>query len=311
MKKITYGAFGGLDVLTLADAEVPEPGANAVLVRVKAAAINPVDWKMREGQVKVLTGWRFPQGLGLEFAGVIERVGRDVTGYVAGDEVFGAAKSSLAEFVVAKVSQIAKMPAGVSFEVASTIPVVGTTAASLFTRADIGPGTEVLIHGAAGGIGMFATQMAVRRGAEVTAVVSGKGVALATRWGVARAVDYRTTDILEDHRQYDVLVELSDRLSFSRANPLLKAGGRYLASLPIPAEVIAGFLNNLYARKKYALLGMRARTDVLESVVSEVASGHIEVVVGKTFPLEAFRDAYALAAARTTAGKVVFAMGAA
>lgn len=310
MKKVVYTAFGGLDVLELIDASVPAVGSREVLVRVKAAAINPVDWKMREGQVKFLTGWRMPQGQGLECSGVIERVGRDVTAYAVGDEVFGAAKPALAEFVVAKVDQIAKKPAGVSFEVAATIPVVGTTAASLFTRAAIGPGTEVLINGATGGIGTFATQMAVRRGATVTAVASESGAALATRWGVARAVDYRRTNVLEEHRQYDVVVDLSDTLSFRRTKALLKPRGTYVASLQNPAEVIAGLFNNLYPTKKYALMGMRARTDVLESVGGEVAAGRIEVIVGKTFPLEAFRDAYTQASARAVVGKVVFVMGA-
>jgi NADPH:quinone reductase-like Zn-dependent oxidoreductase len=310
MKKVGYTAFGGLEVLQLIETNVPATGPRDVLVRVKAAAVNPVDWKMREGKVKFLTGWRMPQGQGLEFAGVIEGVGRDVTEYAAGDEVFGAAKSCLADYVVAKVAQIAKKPAGVSFEVAATIPVVGTTAASLFARAAIGPGTEVLINGATGGIGMFATQMAVRRGATVTAVVSEKRVALVTGWGVARAVDYHTINVLSERREYDVVVDLSDTLTFRRAKALLKPRGMYVASLPIPAELIAGLLNNVYATKKYALMGMRARTDVLESVASEVAAGRIEVVVGNTFPLEAFRDAYAQASSRAVVGKVVFVMGA-
>ena len=247
----------------------------------------------------------------MEFSGVIEQVGRNVTGFVVGDEVFGAAKDCLAELVVAKVGEIAKKPAGVSFEVAATIPVVGTTAASLFGRAAIGPGDEVLINGATGGIGMFATQMAVRRGAQVTAVVSEKGVELVKRWGVHRVVDYRKTNVLEEKRQYDVVVELSDRLSFKQAKPLVKSGGTDVASLPIPAELIAGYLNNLYAKKKYALMGMQARHETLESIAGEVAAGRIKVIIGKTFPLAEFHEAYAQTAAGKFAGKVVFTIGAA
>lgn len=97
MKKVLYRAFGGLDVLELADAAVPEPGAREVLVRVVAAAINPIDWKLREGPVKLLSGWRFPLGQGLEFASFVERIGRSVTDYAVGDEVFGAGNDCLAE----------------------------------------------------------------------------------------------------------------------------------------------------------------------------------------------------------------------
>ena len=310
MKKVLYRSFGGLDVLELAEVAVPEPGPREVRVRVKAAAINPDDRKMREGQVKFLSGWRFPQGQGLEFAGIVDRVGPRVTDYAVGDAVFGAGTDCLAEFAIAKVRSIAKKPAPVSFEVAATIPVVGSTAASLFTRAAIGPGTTVLINGATGGIGMFATQMAVQRGATVTAVASHKAAALVSRWGVARAVDYRTTNVLHERQRYDVIVELSDTLSFRKAKAMLKSGGTFVASLPNPAEFVPGLLGNLVSTRKYALMGMRARTAVLESVVGDVAAGRIEVVVGTTFPLEAFRDAYAQAAARTIVGKVVFVMGA-
>lgn len=311
MKKVVYKAFGGLDVLELIDANIPVVGPHQVLVRVVAASINPVDWKMREGQVKFLTGWRMPQGQGLEFAGVIEQVGRDVSAYAVGDEVFGAAKDCLAEFVVAEEGKIAKKPAGVSFAVAATIPAVGTTAASLFDKVAIGQGTAVLVNGATGGIGMFATQLAVQRGAQVTAVVSDKGVEHVKRWGVHRVVNYRQTNILELGPQFDVVVELSDKLPFKAGRQLVKPGGTYVASLPNPAEILAGLIRNLYSRKKYALMGMRARTEVLAPLASEVASGRIEVVIGRTFALSAFRDAYAQTAAGRFVGKTIFTIGAA
>ena len=309
MKKLLYRSFGGLDVLELADVDVPEPAANEVLVRVKAAAINPVDWKMREGQVKILSGWRFPQGQGLEFAGVVERVGRSVTEYVPGDEVFGAGKDCLAELATAKVASIAKKPPSVSFEEASTIPAVGTTAASLFDKVKIGAGTEVLVNGATGGIGMFLTQMAGHRGAKVTAVVSEKGAAHVERWGVHRVVDYKKTNILEEHHEYDV-VELSDKLPFRRAKPLLKSRGTYVGSLPNPAEMVPGFLGNLMGGRKYALLGMGAKSDTLASIVAEVASGKIQILIGRTFALGEFRRAYERTAAGQFVGKVVFTTGA-
>lgn len=305
MKKVLYRAFGGPEVLELADVAAPEPKAREVLVRVKAAAINPVDWKMREGQVKFLSGWRFPQGQGLEFAGIVERVGSGVTAYKVGDEVFGAANGCLAEMVIAMEQRIAKKPLALSFEAASTIPVVGTTAASLFRRAAIGPGSQVLVNGATGGIGMFVTQMAVQRGAEVTAVVSQKGAALVQRWGVARVVDYREVNVVNEDHRYDVIVELSDKLPFKQAKSQLKPKGTYVASLPNPAEMLPGFLGNLVSARKYALMGMDAKTQVLSDLAAAAASGSIEIVVGQTFALSDFRLAYAKAFAGVFAGKVV------
>jgi NADPH:quinone reductase-like Zn-dependent oxidoreductase len=308
MKKLIYRQFGGLEVLELADVAVPTPGAGEVLVRVRAAAINPVDWKMREGHVKFLTGWRMPQGQGVEFAGVVERIGDGVTGYAAGDEVFGEGRGCIAEFCLAKVGRIAKKPEALSFAIASTIPAVGTTAASAFDGQRVQAGAEVLVNGATGGIGMFATQMAVRRGAHVTAVVSDKGVALAERWGAARVVNYRSTNILDDGRSYDVIFELSDKLPFKAAKPLLKPGGTFVASLPNPAEFIPGFVGNLVSPRKYALMGMRAKPDTLRAVASEVATGGLEVVIGETVALSEFSEAYARAASGKLLGKSVFVM---
>lgn len=308
MKRVQYRAFGGPEVLELAEVAAPEPKADEVLVRVKAAAINPVDWKMREGQVKFLTGWRFPQGQGLEFAGIVDRVGSAVTAYAVGDEVFGAAQSCLAEMVLAKAERMAKKPRALSFEATATIPVVGTTAASLFKRAPVGNGTEVLVNGASGGIGIFVTQMAVQRGAKVTAVVGKKGVALVQRWGVARVVDYRELNVADEDHRYDVIVELSDKFPFKRAKPLLKPRGIYVASLPNPGEMLAGFLGNVVSARKYALMGMNAKSEVLATVAAAAATGAIEIVVGQTFTLSDFRQAYARSAAGAFVGKVVVTM---
>ena len=308
MRKLLYRTFGGLDVLELAEVAVREPAADEILVRVKAAGVNPVDWKMREGQVKFLTGWRMPQGQGLEFAGTVERVGRSVTGYTTGDEVFGAGKDCIADYCIAKAHNLAKKPASVSFAIASTIPCVGTTAASAFKRANIGNGTEVLVNGATGGIGMFATQMAIARGASVTAVVSEKGVALVEGWGVARVLNYRDTNILDEGRRYDVVLELSDKLPFSRAKSILKPGGTFVASLPNPAELIPGMLGNLVSSRKYALMGMRAKSAELSAIVSDVAAGRLQVVVGKSFRIEEFREAYSQSSAGKVLGKSVFVL---
>lgn len=311
MRKVLYRSFGGLEVLELAEVPLPEPGPQELRIRLMAAAVNPIDWKLREGQVKFLSGWRFPQGQGVECAGIVDKVGRGVAGYAVGDEVLGTGKgwNCLATFTLAKPHNIAKKPQAVPASAAAVIPCVGTTAASLFSRVAIGEGTHVLMNGAAGGIGMFATQMAVRRGATVTAVVSETGAPHVRRWGASRVIDYRTTHVLDEGHQYDVIADLSGSLSFRRAKRILKPGGTFVASLPNPAEFVPGFLGNLISSRKYALMGMQARTDVLASVASDVAAGHIDVVVSKTFPLEALREAYAHAAATGVVGEVVIVMG--
>jgi NADPH:quinone reductase-like Zn-dependent oxidoreductase len=111
MKKLAYKKFGGVEVLEIMDVSIPEVKPNMVLVKVKAAAINPVDWKMREGQLKILSGWKFPQGSGMEFSGTIEKIGNSVTQFKVGEEVFGAAKDCMADYVTADVKKIHHKPA--------------------------------------------------------------------------------------------------------------------------------------------------------------------------------------------------------
>ena len=302
MKKVVYNQFGNVDVLEMMEAEMPAVKKGMLLIKVKAAAINPVDWKMREGQLKFMTGRKFPQGLGLEFAGIVEKVGRGVANYKVGDEVFGTANHSLAEYVVAKEKNIWRKPANVSFEQASTIPVVGECAFNVFDKLiAVKKGSEVLINGATGGIGMYVTQIAKQRGAIVTAVVSPKGIALVQKWGVDFVVNYREIDILTAGKQYGVVVELSDKLLFKQAKAIMKPTATYVASLPIPLEILSGLVNNLFSSKKYKLLGTPVKPAYMAALANDAANGAIDIVIGKAYPLTAFKEAYA----ETAHGKFV------
>jgi NADPH:quinone reductase-like Zn-dependent oxidoreductase len=306
MKKLVYNKFGSVDVLELIDVPTPELKSNTVLVKVKAAAINPVDWKMRKGELKILSGWKFPQGSGLEFSGVVEKIGAGVTGFKIGDEVFGAAKNCMAEYVLADVKKIAHKPATITHEQASVIPIVGVTAASIFNKLlTIEKGMEVLINGATGGIGMFATQMARNRGAIVTAVVSQKGIELAKKWGADQLINYKETDILKSSKKYDVVIELSDKLSFNQGKSLLNDKGFFVASLPNPKEILSGLIGNIFSKKKYKLVGSFANQDNLKVLVDEVVTKRMDIVIAKTFQLKDFKEAYTETAKSTLLGKVV------
>ena len=149
----------------------------------------------------------------------------------------------------------------------------------------------MLINGATGGIGTYATQMAVGHGASVAAVVSDKGLAVAEQWGVERVVNYRNTNILDEGRTYDLVIELSDKLPYTLAKALLNPGGRYVATLPNPAEFVPGLLGNMISSRKYALVGMRAKTEELQNVADDIAVGRINVMIGDTFALSDHRPA--------------------
>jgi NADPH:quinone reductase-like Zn-dependent oxidoreductase len=308
MKKLAYNKFGGVDVLEIIDAAMPSLKSKTVLVQVKAAAINPVDWKMREGHLKILSGRKFPQGLGLEFAGIVTQIGPDVTQFKVGDEVFGAAKDCMAEYVVAKESKMWKKPSAISFEQAATMPVVGACAVMAFDKYISAPrDKEILINGATGGIGMYATQIAVQRGAKVTAVVSAKGIDLVKKWGVNHVINYRETDIMTAGKKYDVVIELSDKLPFKAGKKLLKASGVYIASLPNPAEILGGLVGNLFSKQKYKLLGAVSSQQNLAILANDAQAGLLDIVC-KAYPLSEYHAAYTETASGKYVGKVVFVM---
>ncbi|MEG3616681.1 NADP-dependent oxidoreductase [Isoptericola haloaureus] len=178
MRAITYAKYGSADVLELTEQPDPHPGADAVVVRVKAASVNPVDWKVREGYLDGLLDAQFPVVPGWDVAGVVEQVGLDTPEYAVGDEVYGYVRKdwvhggTFAELVSAPVRTLAPKPSTLSFEEAAAVPLTGLTALQSIRRADVRAGQTVLVHAAAGGVGSFAVQIAKARGARVIGTAS-------------------------------------------------------------------------------------------------------------------------------------------
>ncbi|WP_278234851.1 NADP-dependent oxidoreductase [Isoptericola sp. AK164] len=178
MRAITYAKYGSADVLELTEQPDPHPGADAVVVRVKAASVNPVDWKVREGYLDGLLDTQFPVVPGWDVAGVVEQVGLDTPEYAVGDEVYGYVRKdwvhggTFAELVSAPVRTLAPKPSTLSFEEAAAVPLTGLTALQSIRRAGVSAGQTVLVHAAAGGVGSFAVQIAKARGARVIGTAS-------------------------------------------------------------------------------------------------------------------------------------------
>lgn len=214
MKAIRYHCYGSPDVLQLAQAEKPEIADNQVLVRVHAAAVNPLDWHYMRGSPYIMrlgTGFGAPKDprLGVDFAGTVEAVGSKVTRFKPGDEVFGGAGGAYAEYV--KVSEdrgIALKPANVSFEQAASVGVAGVTALQgLRDHGQLKPGQKVLINGASGGVGSFAVQIAKAIGAEVTGVCSTRNVEMVRSLGADHVFDYTQEDFTESGQRYDLILD--------------------------------------------------------------------------------------------------------
>ena len=309
MKKVQYKQFGGVEVLDLAEVALPTLAPTAVLVRVKAVSINPLDWKIRQGEMKLVAGSKFPKGVGIDFAGVVETVGKAVAGFQPGDEVFGLVDlfkgGALAEYVVVAATDLALKPANLSFAQAAALPVAGSAALQVFDQlVKVGTGTEILINGASGGIGMIATQLARRQEAVVTAVVGPGGVERARQWGSNVVLNYRDHDIQHLKQRYDVVLDLSGKLSFAAARPLLKPTGAYVNTVPGPREIVGSFLHNLFSRQKYRVLLLKPTPDYLHEL-ADLAAGGLDVVVSRTYPLADFQRAYAEVARGGVVGKAV------
>ncbi|QGQ20464.1 zinc-binding dehydrogenase [Cellulomonas sp. JZ18] len=264
MRAITYSRYGGPDVLELTEQPTPKVGPDSVLVRVRAASVNPVDWKMRAGYLDQVMDVTFPVVPGWDVAGVVERVGLDTPELQVGDEVYGYVRKdwvqggTFAELVAAPVRTLARKPASLSFEEAAAVPLAGLTAYQSIERAGVRAGQTVLVHAAAGGVGQFAVQVAAARGARVIGtasernhdhlralgaepVVYGEGLvdrvrALAPQ-GVDVVLDYGSDDLVPTTRA--VLAEGGTVASIVDAAARDELGGHYVWVRPSTADLDA------------------------------------------------------------------------
>lgn len=309
MKKVTYDQYGDIDVLTLADVPVPTPDKHTLLVRVKAASINPLDWKIWHGDMKIMTGFSFPRSVGIDFAGIVEEVGSAVQNFKKGDEVLGMADifkgGALAEYVVVKEEAVAHKPATISFEQAAALPVVGSSAIQIFEKlAPLKAGMDVLINGATGGIGTIAIQLAKQQGAHVTAVVSPNGIDLAKELGSDAVINYEQENVLDQEKQYDIILDFANKFPFDKAEKIMKPESVYVSTLPSPTALVSSFVHDLFSKKKREILNLNPSQNYLNQIANYAADG-LTIVVSATHPLSAFKQAYTEAAKGGILGKAV------
>jgi NADPH:quinone reductase-like Zn-dependent oxidoreductase len=286
MKRIQYHRYGGPGEMRLEDYPLPPLQAGQVLVRVKAASVNPFDWKVRSGVMKLMTGRSFPRAMGNDFAGIVEQVGADVTRLRPGDEVFGAARlkesGAFAVKLVTDEKLVAHKPPGLSFEQAACLPIAGVTAwRGLVDKANLRAGQRVLVNGCSGGVGQFAVQIARERGATVTGTCSAAAAAHAKELGVDPVLDYRGVDLSRFNGSFDVVFDTAGTLPMATGLALLSPGG---VMLDINATV-PRLVRSLVTRRYKPVFGTQT-VDTLEQVARLAADGKLRVQIGRTAPLE-------------------------
>jgi NADPH:quinone reductase-like Zn-dependent oxidoreductase len=317
MKAIVYREYGPpLEVMRLEEIERPVPNDNEVLVRVHAAAVNPVDSHiMTMAFVRVMIGAKKPGTPGRDFSGVVESVGKSVTRFKPGDAVFGGCSKAFAEYACAEESKIAHKPAGVTFEQAAALPVAGLTALqALRDKGEIKPGQKVLVIGASGGVGTFAVQLARHFGADVTGVCSTRNVAMVRGIGAHHVIDYTAQDFTRERDKFDLIVDLAGNRKLSEYRRVLQPTGTYVGAGGLGAEfsypaMIAGLLGQLIIKpfigQKIVSFMARINSDDLTELAGLVGAGVIAPVIDRRYALSEAAGAIQYVSEKRASGKVV------
>ena len=318
MRAFYMTRFGGPKVMEYGDLPDPKPGRGEVLVDVRASSVNPLDWKLRGalltgGLLGLITGRGVPKPLGSDFSGVVRALGPGVTGFAAGDRVYGSVDIFLgkagahAERVVVVAKNIRELPEGWTFEQGAALPVAGLTALVGLRRCGDLDGKTVLVNGATGGVGHLAVQIARARGARVVAVCSARNAAFARSLGADEVLDYSEVDVTAPGWCWDVFFDAFGQVGFSRAARALPAGGVYATTLPRPASILRSMFGGLLGGKRVVLANKGSGPEDYAEL-ERLVQGGVKVVVEQTFPLDRGAQAFAVCEAGKARGKVLITL---
>src|SRR5437762_4799822 len=322
VKAIVYCDYG-LTNLKLQDVEKPVPNDDQLLVRVRAASVNPYDWHFIEGTPKIMramgVGLRKPKDtrLGVDFAGTVEAVGKNVTQFKPGDEVFGGRGGAFAQYICPRATRaVALKPASVSFEEAASVNIAGITALqAVRDKGKVQPGQKVLINGASGGVGTFAVQIAKSFGADVTGVCSTRNIDLVKSLGADHVIDYTKEDFAKGEQRYDVILDNVPNHSLSECRRILNPKGKYImigGGGPNDSRwvgpfgrVIHALLVSPFISQKVGMMMADANQKDLTLLADMMQSGKLKPVIDRTYKLSEIQQAIAYLEEGHARGKVV------
>ncbi len=311
MRALVYDAYGGLDRLAFRDLAVPACGRDEVLVRVRAAALNPKDSFVRKGRFRMVSGRTFPKYVGADFAGEVAALGADVRGLSPGDRVFGMLeewtyrRGTLAEYVAARAREVALMPRALSFADAAALPLVSLTALqALRDVARLREGDAVCIHGASGGVGTAAIQLAVALGASVTTTSSAANRELCRSLGASEALDYVTDTPFSVAQRFRVVLDAFGNLSFDRVRRALRPDGIYVTTVP-SLRIVRDSLRTLARRPRARLVVVRARRADLDALTRFVDEKQLRPVVDRVVSFDQAIEGLRHLETKRARGKIV------
>jgi len=304
MQTIQAQDYGGPEVLVPTRVPLPEPNADQVLIQLKAAGVNPADWKYRSGAFKQFVPLRFPWTPGMEGAGNVQAVGLNVTGFKKGQAVYGIVTGGYAEYALAQAGDIQPKPESMTFEEAASLPVGVLTAwAAVIDTANVQAGQSVLVHGGAGGVGVYAVQLARWKGAHVTTTVSAKNVEFVRSLGAENVIDYNATRFEDVVKGVDVVIDTVGGDLPDRSFQVIRPGGIFVTV----AGRLAGDAGK--AQNIHAVSAGRAPTENLKKINELIEAGQLKPVAGTLFPLEQARQAQELSQTGHGRGRIILQMG--
>jgi NADPH:quinone reductase-like Zn-dependent oxidoreductase len=325
MKAIVYYNYGSPDVLKCEEIEKPTAGDNEVLIKVRAASVNPLDWHYMRGTpyiVRILAGLRKPKvtRLGVDVAGQVEAVGRNVTQFKPGDEVFGSCRGAFAEYACTSESALVMKPDNLTFEQAASVPIAAFTALQGLRRGGLGdkgqiqPGQTVLINGAAGGVGTLAVQIAKSFGADVTGVCSTRNVDMVRSIGADRVIDYTQGDFTKSGQRYDLFFDCVGNHSLSACRRVLNPrgiyipvggeGGRWMIG-PLARSITALVWSRFVSQKLVPFFLAKSSKEDLTIMRELMEAGKVTPVIDKRYRLSEVPEAIRYLEEGHARGKVV------
>lgn len=322
MKAVTQDRYGPSEVLHVSDVPVPEPGDHEVLIKVHAAGLDRGTEHLMTGKpyaMRPATGLRRPKNpiSGRDVAGTVVKVGSAVTRFAPGDEVYGVAPGSFAEYAVGPEKKLARKPAGLTFEQAAVVPIsAGTALQALRDVGKVKPGQKVLIIGASGGVGSYAVQLAKTFGARVTGVASGAKADFVRSLGADHVLDYARDDFADGTRHYDLILDIGGGATLSRLRRALKPRGTVVfvgsedtGNITGMGRQMRGAALSLFIRQRLAILMAKERASDLEQLTEHLEDGRLLPPLADTYPLDQARTAMQMLEAGKVRGKVVIVPG--
>jgi NADPH:quinone reductase-like Zn-dependent oxidoreductase len=333
MKAVLAESYGGPEVLQIEDVDVPKVGPNGVLVRVHASSVNPIDWKLRNGMLKAIRNFLFPVIWGSDFSGVVTEVGPAVTLFKPGDEVYGfkdgrvakTYRGTYAEYAVVPEKSVARKPVNLSHEEAAGVPLAALTAwQALVKQGRLKPGERVLVHAGAGGVGVFAVQIAKSFAAYVAATAGGRNQQFLRELGVDLPIDYEHEKVEDKISDCAIVVDGVGKSVWRSSFSVLKRGGKLITLVaPIPpgnagkVKFLASVAGSLLIEitratltgKRLMLTMAKPQGGELEKITTLIEAGKVRPVIERVYPLDEIAEAQRVSEAGHVRGKIVVRIG--